>query len=77
MQKLARPLTQPTELMGEINAPTEPAKPKKALVVALSAVLGLMGGVMLAFIAEFIGKARGTAAAPAPVRRGAGNADAS
>jgi LPS O-antigen subunit length determinant protein (WzzB/FepE family) len=68
MQKLTRPLTQPTELMGEITAPTKPAKPKKALVLALSVVLGLMGGVMLAFVAEFAAKARGTAAAPASVR---------
>jgi uncharacterized protein involved in exopolysaccharide biosynthesis len=58
VQKLTRPLTQPTELMGEITAPTKPAKPKRALVVALSAVLGLMGGVMLAFVAEFVAKAR-------------------
>ena len=68
MQKLTRPLTQPTELMGEITAPSKPAKPKKALVLALSVVLGLMGGVILAFVAEFVAKARGTPAAPASVR---------
>ena len=59
-QRLSPPKTRPTELLGEITAPTEPFKPKKALVLVLAAVLGMMGGVMLAFVAEFVGKASAT-----------------
>lgn len=43
---------------GEIVAPEKPFKPKKRLVLALAAVLGVMGGVMLAFVAEFVTKAK-------------------
>ncbi|MFN3885313.1 MAG: GNVR domain-containing protein, partial [Rhodocyclaceae bacterium] len=50
---------------GEITAPTKPSKPKKALVLALAAVLGMMGGVMLAFVAEFVAKAKANAAGKA------------
>ena len=57
-QQMTPPQTRPTELIGEITAPTKPSKPKKALVLALAAVLGLMGGVMLAFVAEFVAKAK-------------------
>ena len=64
-QLLTPPQTRPTELIGEITAPTKPSKPKKALVLALAAVLGMMGGVMLAFVAEFIAKAKANAAAKA------------
>lgn len=64
-QQLTPPATRPTELIGEITAPAKPSKPKKALVLALAAVLGMMGGVMLAFVAEFISKARVSAKAQA------------
>jgi LPS O-antigen subunit length determinant protein (WzzB/FepE family) len=64
-QQLTPPQTRPTELIGEITAPAKPSKPKKALVLALAAVLGMMGGVMLAFVAEFIAKAKASAAAKA------------
>ena len=57
-QQLTPPQTRPTELIGEITAPAKPSKPKKAMVVALAAVLGMMGGVMLAFVAEFAAKAK-------------------
>ncbi len=57
-QQLTPPQTRPTELIGEITAPAKPSKPKKALVLALAAVLGMMGGVMLAFVAEFVAKAK-------------------
>lgn len=57
-QQLTPPQTRPTELLGEITAPAKPSQPKKALVLALAAVLGLMGGVMLAFVAEFVAKAK-------------------
>lgn len=62
-QQITPPQTRPTELIGEITAPAEPSRPKKALVLALAAVLGVMGGVMLAFVAEFIAKAKANAAA--------------
>lgn len=61
-QQMTPPATRPTELIGEITAPAKPSNPKKALVLALAAVLGVMGGVMLAFIAEFLSK--GTACTP-------------
>lgn len=56
-QKLTLPQTQSTELLGEVVAPQKAAAPKRALVLALALVLGLMGGVFLAFIAEFLSKA--------------------
>ena len=62
-QQMTPPATRPTELIGEITAPAKPSKPKKALVLALAAVLGMMGGVMLAFVAEFVAKAKANAAA--------------
>lgn len=61
-QQMMPPQTRPTELIGEITAPTKPSKPKKALVLALAAVLGVMGGVMLAFVAEFVAKAKASGA---------------
>lgn len=64
-QQMTPPATRPTELIGEITAPAKPSKPKKALVLALAAVLGMMGGVMLAFVAEFAAKAKANAAAKA------------
>ena len=57
-QKLISPKTTPPEILGEIVAPVEPAAPKKILVVALSSVFGLMAGLMIAFVAEFISNAR-------------------
>ncbi|MBC7162124.1 MAG: hypothetical protein H5U26_08460 [Immundisolibacter sp.] len=55
-QQMMPPATRPTELIGEIAAPAKPSKPRKALVLALTAVLGMMGGVMLALVAEFVSK---------------------
>ncbi len=40
------------------SAPEKPIKPRKTMIVVLAFVLGLMGGVMLAFIAEFMVKVR-------------------
>ncbi|MBS0357047.1 MAG: hypothetical protein JSR83_24445 [Proteobacteria bacterium] len=57
-QRLSPPQTLPTALLGEINTPKKPAAPKKGLVLALAAVLGLMAGVMLAFVAEYVANAR-------------------
>lgn len=55
---LTPPETRVTKLLGDIVAPTEPAKPKKRLILVLAAVLGLMGGVMMALVAEFIAKTK-------------------
>lgn len=57
-QKLSPPQTQPTELLGSIQAPTKPATPKRALVIALSGVLGIMLGIMLVFARAFVQSAR-------------------
>ena len=57
-QQMTPPATRPTELIGEITAPAKPSRPKKALLLALAAVLGVMGGVMLAFVAEFVSNAK-------------------
>lgn len=64
-QQMTPPQTRPTELLGEVTAPAKPSKPKKALVLVLSAMLGMMSGVMLAFIAEFIEKSKANAATKA------------
>jgi uncharacterized protein involved in exopolysaccharide biosynthesis len=57
-QKLISPKTTPTETIGEIVAPVSPSAPKKTLIVVVSPVLGIMIGLMTAFVAEFISKAR-------------------
>jgi len=57
-RQLAPPQTRQTELLGDIVAPAKPSKPKKGLVLALAAMLGLMGGVMLAFFVEFVAKSK-------------------
>lgn len=57
-QKLSPPQTQPTELLGSIQGPTKPATPKRALVIALSGVLGIMLGIMLVFARAFVQSAR-------------------
>ncbi|NMF90629.1 Wzz/FepE/Etk N-terminal domain-containing protein [Aromatoleum petrolei] len=48
---------------GDIVVPEKPVAPKKSLVLVLAAVLGLLGGVTLAFVADFVTKSRREAAA--------------
>lgn len=48
VQKRLAPQTQATMLLGEIETPAKPASPKRALVVVLALVGGLMVGVILA-----------------------------
>lgn len=60
-QQMTPPANRPTELIGEITAPTKPTKRKEVLVLVLSALLGMMADVMLAFVAEFIAKAKANA----------------
>lgn len=64
-QQLTRPQTRPTELIGQITAPAKPSGPKKTLMLALSAMLGIMGGVVLAVVAELVAKAKAIAVAKA------------
>ena len=40
------------------SVPPKPVRPKKALIVVLGGILGLVGGVVLAFCVEFVGKVR-------------------
>ncbi|WP_168735308.1 Wzz/FepE/Etk N-terminal domain-containing protein [Pseudothauera rhizosphaerae] len=60
-QQITPPQSRATELLGDIVAPTEPSRPKRALAIVLAAILGLLGGMGLAFAAESVSKARNTA----------------
>jgi uncharacterized protein involved in exopolysaccharide biosynthesis len=60
MQQLGPPLTQQTELLREVVAPTEPAAPNKLRIAVVAFVLGLIVAVMVAFLAEFVARARGS-----------------
>ena len=57
-QQITPPQTRPTELLGEIVAPAKASRPKKMLVLAFSAAFGLMMGVILAFLIDFLAKAK-------------------
>jgi LPS O-antigen subunit length determinant protein (WzzB/FepE family) len=57
-QQITPPQTRPTELLGEIVAPAKASRPKKMLVLAFSAAFGLMMGVILAFLMDFLAKAK-------------------
>jgi uncharacterized protein involved in exopolysaccharide biosynthesis len=58
LQQLSPPQTRPTEMLGQISAPSHPSQPKKWLILALAAMLGLVGGVMLAFVTELVANAK-------------------
>ena len=47
-----------TSINKQPTIPEKPIKPKKALIVTLAFILGLMSGIMLVFVAEFMGKVR-------------------
>ena len=53
-QKISSPETTPTKIIGEIYDPLAPATPKKVLVISISSAFGLMIGLLIAFLAEFI-----------------------
>ena len=61
VQTLSAPQTQPTRLLGEVSAPSRPAAPRTAYAMALALVAGLLGGILLALLAEFIACARESA----------------
>jgi LPS O-antigen subunit length determinant protein (WzzB/FepE family) len=50
VQQRMAPLTQTTALLGDIEMPVKPAQPKKALVLAMAFIGGLMGGLLLALL---------------------------
>lgn len=60
VQRLGPPLTQQTELLREVVAPASPAAPKRLRIAAVAFALGLVGGLMLAFLAEFVARVRGS-----------------
>ena len=64
LQQLTPPQTRPTEMLGQIAAPTHPSQPRKWLILAVAAMLGLMGGVMLAFVTEFVANAKASRPIP-------------
>ncbi len=47
-----------TKPLGLAIQSIKPVGPRKALILALSGILGLMGGIMLAFFTEFMAKVR-------------------
>jgi LPS O-antigen subunit length determinant protein (WzzB/FepE family) len=57
--RLTAPQTQPTGLLGEIAEPADPVAPRKGLVLAVGALLGLILGAALAFAAERAAPASG------------------
>jgi len=57
-QKLNPPKTLMTQMIGDVAVPAKPASPKKALIISLAIVLGVMGGLMLVFVSEFVAKSR-------------------
>jgi len=50
--------TYPTVLVGEINAPERPVAPKRALIMAAAAMLGMVFGVLAAFCRDAVRAAR-------------------
>ncbi|SFD54749.1 G-rich domain on putative tyrosine kinase [Thiohalospira halophila DSM 15071] len=54
LNQLSERLTQPTRIIAEPTATSNPVEPKNRLVLALAAVLGLMLGVFVAFFREFL-----------------------
>lgn len=71
LQQLSPPQARPTELLGQIAMPARPVQPRKWLILAVAAVLGLMGGVMLAFVAEFVANAKANKPPVEPASSGA------
>lgn len=52
VQQRMAPQTQATALLGDIEEPAKPARPKRALVLAAAFVGGLMSGLLLALVAN-------------------------
>ena len=58
ISNLIPPRTFPTVLVGEIDAPDRPAAPKRALIMAAAAMLGMIFGVLAAFYRDGVCAAR-------------------
>ncbi|MEO3432594.1 Wzz/FepE/Etk N-terminal domain-containing protein [Inquilinus sp. CAU 1745] len=56
--RLSSPMTFPSHQVGSILASDVPASPRPPLVLALSVAFGLVGGLIIALVAEFFTKAR-------------------
>ena len=52
-------MIQSTKVIKPPTIPNHPVKPKRALIVALAGVLGLMGSMMLAFLLEYFERSGG------------------
>lgn len=65
-RRLAPPISFPTELLGEIHAPSKPSAPRKQMIMALSLVTGTILGVLLAALAELFAWLRRKGSQPAP-----------
>jgi len=60
ISNLNPPSTSPTVLVGKINTPDQPAAPKRALILAAAAMLGMIFGVLAAFGRDAWARARTT-----------------
>lgn len=56
--ELKRAIIKGVRVVKNPIVPEKPIKPKKTLIVVISSLLGCVGGVLLAFMAEFIVKVR-------------------
>lgn len=59
-QRLLRPQTHETGLLGGIAAPRKPASPRLALVLAIAMAAGMVSGVLVALAAESIKSGQGS-----------------
>jgi len=55
---MVEPQSKPTRLVRNPTLPIQPIEPKKTLFLILSVIAGIVLAVFVAFIAEFLGKAR-------------------
>ena len=51
-QKLTAPQSQPTEMLGQLTAPTVPSSPNRFVVMTIAFVAGLAIGIVWAFLLE-------------------------
>ncbi|MCD6672179.1 MAG: Wzz/FepE/Etk N-terminal domain-containing protein [Burkholderiaceae bacterium] len=57
-QKLLLPQTTPTQLVDAITPPSSPTAPRRFLAIGIAVVLGLIAGLMLALLTDFLDRAR-------------------
>ena len=61
---LSRLQTLPTRFLREPTSPISPERPRPVLYLSLALIIGVMGGIMAVFIAEFVTNARRRLRAP-------------